>query len=365
MKKKILIIEDEIDIRKNITTILEVNGYETICAPNGEIGLELAVQHLPDLIISDILMPKMDGYELLEELRKLPETFMIPFLFLTAKTERKDFRKGMRLGADDYLTKPFSIEELLECVKSRIEYREKYKLIFNQKFEQLRSAIRKTLPHEMRTPLNIILGFSDILLRNYDSIPPAETKDMLNNIYQAGRRLYDVIEKYIFYVNLEVIAANPKETANFTMKNTFSCEQIIKETAIHIADKYNRKDDLKYQIEDSALKISEELLSRIIEEIVDNAFKFSQKNTEVLLYAKKDSGAYNIIVTNFGKGLTSEQITSIGPFIQFDRKIYEQQGLGLGLSIAKKLTEMHNGSLAIESEVNYFTRVIIELPIIN
>ena len=118
--KKILIIEDNQDVRENTADILELAGYELCTAENGKIGVEMARKMLPDFIICDIMMPELDGYQVLEELNKSTETSIIPFIFLTAKTEKVDFRKGMNLGADDYLTKPFTEKELLDAIESRL-----------------------------------------------------------------------------------------------------------------------------------------------------------------------------------------------------------------------------------------------------
>ncbi|MCL8007293.1 response regulator [Gelidibacter japonicus] len=119
--KKVLIIEDNVDVRENTADILELAGYKVATAENGKIGLEKAIQLLPDVIVCDIMMPEMDGYEVLQDLNKNAKTASIPFVFLTAKTERTDMRKGMNLGADDYLTKPFSENELLEAIECRMK----------------------------------------------------------------------------------------------------------------------------------------------------------------------------------------------------------------------------------------------------
>jgi DNA-binding response OmpR family regulator len=118
--KKILLIEDNEDVRENTTEILQLAGYEVITAPNGKVGVEHAQQAKPDLIICDIMMPELDGYGVLHILNKKPETTGIPFIFLTAKTEKTDIRKGMNLGADDYLTKPFDDTDLLNAIEARL-----------------------------------------------------------------------------------------------------------------------------------------------------------------------------------------------------------------------------------------------------
>ncbi|MBX7125599.1 MAG: response regulator [Cyclobacteriaceae bacterium] len=119
--KKILLIEDNEDIRENTAEILELAHYEVLTAPDGKKGVELALEKKPDLIVCDIMMPVLDGYGVLLAVQKNPETQHIPFIFLTAKTERSDLRKGMDLGADDYITKPFNGTELLNAIEGRLK----------------------------------------------------------------------------------------------------------------------------------------------------------------------------------------------------------------------------------------------------
>jgi len=121
MSKSILVIDDNTDIRENTAEILELAGYKTFTAENGKRGVEVAVREKPSVIVCDIMMPELDGYGVLHLLRKNKETMHIPFIFLTAKTERGDFRKGMEMGADDYITKPFEDIELLNAVEMRLK----------------------------------------------------------------------------------------------------------------------------------------------------------------------------------------------------------------------------------------------------
>lgn len=118
--KKLLLIEDDVTVRENTAELLELSNYDVITASNGKLGIETAKKEVPDIIICDIMMPEIDGYGVLEALSKNPSILNIPFIFLSAKTEHKDIRKGMDLGADDYLTKPFEEEELLSAIESRL-----------------------------------------------------------------------------------------------------------------------------------------------------------------------------------------------------------------------------------------------------
>jgi CRP/FNR family transcriptional regulator, cyclic AMP receptor protein len=139
--KTILLIEDNDDIRNNTTEILELSNYKVITAENGKTGLEKAIEHIPDLIICDIMMPVLDGYGVLHAVHKNEAIKNTPFIFLTAKTERSDFRKGMELGADDYITKPFDGTELLNAVDSRLKKLDLLKQIFNPGMDGLNNLV--------------------------------------------------------------------------------------------------------------------------------------------------------------------------------------------------------------------------------
>jgi len=121
MNRKILIIEDNDDIRESTAEVLDLAGYQTFTAKHGKLGVEMALNHLPDVILCDIMMPELDGYGVLYLLNKNQKTANIPFIFITAKTERADMRKGMEMGADDYLTKPFDDIELFKAIESRFK----------------------------------------------------------------------------------------------------------------------------------------------------------------------------------------------------------------------------------------------------
>jgi DNA-binding response OmpR family regulator len=140
---KILLIEDNTEIRENVTEILELAGYTVSEARNGKQGVEMAAKGLPDLILCDITMPELDGYGVLYLLHKNPETVHIPFIFITAKSERPDLRKGMEMGADDYLTKPFGRLELLNAVECRLRKKEHQKDFYSKPLEELGRLISK------------------------------------------------------------------------------------------------------------------------------------------------------------------------------------------------------------------------------
>jgi len=143
MSKKVLIIEDNNDIRENIVEILELAGYKVYAADNGKTGVDLAIKNTPDIVLCDIMMPELDGYGVLYMLNKYPETSAVPFIFLTAKAERIDLRKGMEMGADDYLTKPFDDMELLNAIESRLRKKETQETFYSKSLDKLNNLVSK------------------------------------------------------------------------------------------------------------------------------------------------------------------------------------------------------------------------------
>lgn len=152
--KKILLIEDNKNMRENTAEILELSGFNVLTAQNGKEGVELAIQNKPDLIICDIMMPVLDGYGVLHMLSRNEDTVNIPFIFLTAKSERGDFRKGMEMGADDYVTKPFDDIELLNAIESRLKKSEMLKKEFTRDLNGLNEFISSARSIEDLTKLH-------------------------------------------------------------------------------------------------------------------------------------------------------------------------------------------------------------------
>jgi signal transduction histidine kinase len=139
---------------------------------------------------------------------------------------------------------------------------------------------------------------------------------------------------------------------------------IIKEAINYKAEYYQRKIDLKIDIKDCKIRISEKYLVKIIEELIDNAFKFSKPGSEIFVKTYAEDKNYFLVVHDKGRGMTTEDIDNIGAYVQFDRNFYEQQGNGLGLSIVQKIVDLHEGVFKIISEKNLYTKVIISLPIV-
>jgi len=354
--KKILVIEDEDIVRENIIEMLSNEEFEPVGARDGEEGFNLALSVEPDLIISDIRMPKLDGIELLNKLQENSSTTQIPFIFLTAKVEMQDIREGMALGADDYLTKPFSYDDLMKAINTRLKKKENYLT----QIKEFRELLLKRVPHELRTPLVGILGLSDIMKENIDSLSKDELLNAANIIYRSGSRLHRRIEKFLTFSDLisqsNLIPGDIKENKFELMKGNLSENILMKARAL------NREEDIIIELENGCLKISANQYNIILDELFENSLKFSKKGTPVSITGKPDKGFYITVVKDYGSGIQSYDMKEVELFNQFNKKTSEE-GLGFGLAIVKKIMESCEGYFKMNSEAGIGTTVEIGIPL--
>lgn len=360
--KRILVIDDEEWLREMIQLALRQKGYEIIEAENGEAGIEKAKKLLPDLILCDVNMGKVDGYLTLSSLRSDSATAAIPFILMTGLVDNAGMRHGMELGADDYLPKPFTIDALYAAVEARLKKAQTLRDEAEKKLSDLRDNISMMLPHELRTPLNGILAYGEILTADAASLQPAEITEMGQIIYESGKRLERLIENFLIYSQIELMGADPQRAAGLRRKQTKNPKKIIETRAFAHAESAGRRADLSLELTDAPISVSEEYLTKIVDELIHNAFKFSKAGTGVKVKMSPSDGIVTMSIIDHGRGLETEHIRKVGAYMQFERKLHEQQGLGLGLTIAKRLTEVHGGSLAIEKNSGQGTSVIVKLP---
>ncbi len=361
--KKVLAIDDSAEIRMIMQETLNLFGFQTLTAEDGLTGIDMAQQHLPDLIICDINMPKLDGYDTLRAMREREATATIPFIFLSGSTDKITIRKGMELGADDYLTKPFSPKELMAAVNTRLEKQAELQRFSDRKLNELRGNLTLALPHELRTPLNGIMGLAHLMIEDYAHMPPDEVLDSARFIYESALRLHRLIENFLVYSQIELMSSESKAILIPDSIKPMAAQELVPALARKIAARHKREGDLLLKIENASLLVPPENLAKIVEEITDNAFKFSEPGKPVLVAAEMQAGQFLLSVADKGRGMTSDQISRIGPHMQFERKTFEQQGAGLGLFIAKRITELLGGHLLIDSKPPHGTTVKVSFAV--
>jgi two-component system sensor histidine kinase/response regulator len=202
-KQRILVVDDHDPLLTAIQGILEGEGYTVLTAINGEQALEVMEQARPDLIMADIMMPRMDGYALYKAVRARPEWVPIPFIFLTAKAEREDKLRGIDMGAEDYLTKPFDTQELVVAVRSRLGRAQAIGEAIGAEFEELKQQIVTILGHELRTPLTYVRGYTELALEEVPSLSADEIQEFLQGIKRGADRLNRLVENMMLMVQLD------------------------------------------------------------------------------------------------------------------------------------------------------------------
>ena len=356
-QKKVLVIDDTQDIRFIISETLNMFGFHTLTAEDGVSGISMAQDNLPDLIICDINMPNLDGYGTLKAMREHEATAGIPFIFLSGATDKSDMRRGMELGADDYLTKPFTHKELLAAVNTRLEKQAEVQRQSDKRLNELRGNITLALPHELRTPLNGIMGLASLMMDDYASMPPEEVLESSKFIHDSAMRLHRLIENFLVFSQIELMASESKTIDISGSVQPVLANEVVPELARKIASRFQREGDLQLKAEPVSVLVPQENFIKIVEELIDNAFKFSEPGQPVNIAIEIAEGRCQFIVADKGRGLTAEQISRIGPHIQFNRQTFEQQGAGLGLFIAQRLTELLGGRFHIESKADLGTTV--------
>jgi two-component system sensor histidine kinase/response regulator len=361
--KRILVIDDEEWLREMIRLVLNQRGYDVIEAGNGKDGIASARRDLPDLILCDVNMDRAGaGYTTLSTLRSEVATASIPFILMTGLADASGMRHGMELGADDYLPKPFKTEELFAAVETRLKKAQTIRDEAERKLANLRDNLSFMLPHEMRTPLNGIISNAEILASCAETLRPEEIVEMGNEIQSSSQRLERLIENFLIYAQLELIASDPKHGNLLGTGQVNETAMLIEKVATTQAGAAKRGSDLRLDVKDFSVRMSEQYFTKVVSELVQNAFKFSNMGSAVHISFSQENEQSIFTVKDRGHGFSPEQLNRIGAYMQFERKMKDQQGLGLGLAIARRLVELHGGTLGIESEKECGTTVTVKLP---
>jgi two-component system, sensor histidine kinase and response regulator len=362
---KILVIDDEAWLREMIRLALEMKGFEVIEASDSSEGDAKAREHLPDLILCDInMMGKADaGFATLAKLREDVTTAAIPFILMTGMADAAGMRHGMELGADDYLPKPFKVEELYATVDARLRKVQTVRAEAEKKLTLLRSQISLMMPHEMRTPLNGIVSNAEMLAESAGALDAKTVADMSRDICHSAQRLERLIENFLIYAQLEIIAGDAEKISAFRSAKNIHAAEITRDEAIAQAAHAGRAGDLVLHLADAPVAVADEYFRKIVGELVRNAFKFSESGRRVQVSLAVNGKQLELSVCDAGRGFSTEQIRRVGAYLQFGRKADEQHGLGLGLAIAKKLAELHQGSLDIVSQPGEGATVTVKFPL--
>lgn len=358
--KTILVIDAHEPDRQFAANILRTHQFEVLEAADGPTGIQLAQQRPPDVIICELDVPELNGYDLLTTLHSTSTTATIPVIFLTHRADLAQMRCAMSQGADDYVFKPVSEEDLLGAINGRLKKQQILARHTEKQMDDLRRKITHALPHELRTPLHVVLGYSDLLVGNYGGMD-ADSLSMVKEISVHADRLHKLVEKFWAYADTEMTVSDANRVEALKDSQIVMSGSVIRDIAAKIAKKSDREKDLVLAVIDTPIRIAYEHLQRIVQELVDNGFKFSEPGTPVCVIALAKNEIFNLYVIDNGRGMSQEQIARIGAYMQFERELHEQQGIGLGLALVKRLTDLYGGRFKIDSVAGHETTVTISL----
>jgi signal transduction histidine kinase len=361
---KLLLVDDEPELLGMMRDRLVREGYEVECACNGMEGMQKAAAVHPMLIVCDVNMPRMDGYDLLQALQKDPATSDIPFIFLTSLTDTRDLRRGMSLGADDYLFKPVNLDDLLSAVKARLTRSDQREQSVGKKVEEkiqaVRTEIAENLSHELRTPLNGIVPVAE-LLEMYQKEGSPIPADLMDILRKSTDRLSRTVERFLLFSELEATRKSPPQPRDLeTIQNP---DDEVKRLALQVAFERERDKDLRLELSRAPIRIERRFLQHMVVQLVENGFKFSPNGTPVTVRLTFSGNTMEFSVRDFGCGMTPEQVQNIQAFKQFDRARYEQQGSGLGLAVVRLITERYGGKWKIVSKRSQGVTINITMPV--
>ncbi len=361
--KRILVIDDSDYILESTSVLLTLEGYTVYTATNGIEGLQKAIEIKPDLILCDIQMPMMDGYKMLEHIRSRPDTEAIPFIFLTAFGEKQHMREGMIRGADDYITKPISHEELIQAINTQWRKMATFQRQVTERVETVGKAVSFAIPHEFRTVLNEIIGSAKFIIQSFDDISKNDVIEIAEDIVKTSNRLLKITENFLIYTKIEAISNIPEKRNQLRLHYTDEPMAILQDIALLKAQPFNRENDIVYENLDESvsIEIASDSFYKIIDELIDNAIKFSAPGQPINISAEIQDEVIVFTIRDQGRGMDSKKVEEINTLTQFERDIYEQQGVGMGLIISKKLVEIHDGIFHISSKIGEGTTVQFSL----
>jgi two-component system, sensor histidine kinase and response regulator len=370
----ILLVEDDLAILEGMADLLQLYGldYEVRVqkATNGEEALALMSQETPDLIISDIMMPRMNGFQFLAAVRDNARWVHIPFIFLTAKGKKEEILEGRRSGAELYITKPFVSDELMELVKTQLDRSFELRRVREQRIDSLKRNILQLLNHEFRTPLTYVTAYYEMLADSLLQVEDASTlQEYLRGIQVGSQRLTTLVEDLIKIIAIrtgEAHATFQREAQQ--IGNVGSLLRARAEAIAPVAHQHGIRMEDEIASKLPPIYGVPSLLSDVFDRLLDNAVKFTQVQSRaekvIRVSATTADGEVHLTIADTGIGFPPH-ITGLlfDLFFQYNRERLEQQGSGAGLAIVKGYAELHQARIEVESQVEVGSCFTLIFPV--
>ncbi|UCC62607.1 MAG: response regulator [Anaerolineae bacterium] len=368
MSASILVVEDDLAMRDGVCEILEMAGYRVSVASNGKEALQLLEDTAPELIISDIMMPEMDGYRFYQQVRADDRWLPVPFIFLTAKGKRADVLRGKSMGLDDYLTKTFDPEELLVAVESKLGRMRQLQATAREQMQLLSNQLTRTdrmvtvgqlvteFAHEIRNPLTAITAYAQFVQRRMARREPETAQDMERIVHQA-KRIARMAENILEYSRRE-----PLETRETDIHH------LLDEVLAFIAFRLERRGIVVEKQCDSNVPVvlvdPDQLEQVFLNIIINAAHAMETGGTLTVTTAWLDDmepPTLRISFTDTGVGIAHEHMERL--FEPFFTTRPPGQGTGLGLYVCQNVMEKHGGHITVDSQLGKGSTFHVHLPV--
>jgi two-component system, sensor histidine kinase and response regulator len=363
--ESILVVEDEVAVRDLILDILKGEGYRVTGASDGVDGLVRMASANPDLVVSDVNMPRMGGLAFCDAVRSRPEWDRIPFIFLSGQGEQQDVLAGKRRGADDYLCKPFSPDALLVSVRSRLDRQGRLDSLRDRQVDEVKKAILMIMNHEIRTPVTWLQGGAELLRDTSVELDRNQIREMLDGILAGSERLVRLAENLLALVDFQTGEA--RQNFEKRKRPLSDLEDILRACiALETPHALGRGVRIELELPDGLPRVTgdPEMLEKAIRRLLDNAVKFSNEPGSVVTLAVGPKGKQLAIeVRDRGVGIRAEDLLDVPDlFVQSARDKQEQQGTGTGLTVVREIAILHGGALELQSELGRGTTARLLLP---
>ena len=361
----ILLVEDDPAVLDVVKEMLETAGFRVATGGNGLQGLAALATSRPDLVISDIFMPEMDGYRFYEAVRARSQWVSVPFIFLTGKGDDDEIREGRRLGVDDYLVKPVHEADLLVAVRARLDRHAALEALRDEQVQEVKRTILRTLNHELRTPLTYLAGYAELLKELGPELSAEKIRLSVDGILAGSQRLVQLVEDLVLLVDLQTGAARTtweRERRRIEDLPALLAQLIQREESRAKSRNVSMKAELPPLL--PGVEGQSDLLLGAIARLLDNAIKFSKKEGGLVVLSARPGGQGVVVeVRDTGIGMPPEELDRISEmFYQIDRATFEQRGSGVGLTIVRGIVALHGGELTVESELGRGSTARVDLP---
>lgn len=361
----VLVVDDNPLITNVVRSLLLAERYNVLIANNGEEGLALLNAHDVDVIVCDVMMPRMDGYDFQRRVRGRPELAHIPFIFLSALGDNLEVNRGRESGADDYLVKPFDPRTILSIIKGKVIRSRALKAQVTHKYESYRRKVVNTLSHEFRTPLVAINTGAELLIDHGKKIAPEKAQQLLEAVRRGGQRLERLVNDFMLLQQIDAGTGAKlfEQRARPTKVRAFA-ERFLEFASDDIArDKFSVQ--LEHECpEDVEVRLYEPYAIDILNRVLQNALKFSGDSKEILVRTAQrgEEALFEFLDRGIGIDLTRLK-EALALFGQIDRERMEQQGSGVGLTIAARFAQIHGGGLEFQPRPGGGSIVRLVLPV--